>query len=67
MMVSQHYHSISLSIESDQNAFIRFLSYKCKVQKDPHCYNKIFNFLKDREKYQNLSYLHKLINNQIDC
>ena len=61
------------SLESIQNNFLRFLSYKCRVEKQPHTsYDGILGFfsmssLKNRRNNLILNFLFKLINNQIDC
>jgi len=60
-------------LESIQNNFLRFLSYKCRVERQPHTnYDGILEFfsmssLKNRRNNLILNFLFKLINNQIYC
>jgi len=61
------------NLESVQNSFIRFLSFKCRIERQPHTgYDGVLGFfnmtpLKNRRNYLNLKFLFKLINHEIDC
>jgi hypothetical protein len=60
-------------LESIQNSFLRFISFKCNVQRPPHSpYDGVLGFfkistLKTRRNYFNIIFLYKLLQNKIDC
>lgn len=64
---------LTQNLESIQNSFLRFLSFKCRIERQPHSgYDGVLGFfdmtsLKTRRNYLNLNFLFKLLNYEIDC
>jgi len=61
------------TLETVQNSFLQYHSFKCRVDRPPHSsYNGILEFfnitsLKSCRNYLILNFLFKLLKNEIDC